>query len=64
MFTQMASLSAIAVIIQRGELSAQQLDWLEHGVPEGAKVHDDSEFEDMSTEMPAQPLCPWCTCCY
>jgi hypothetical protein len=63
MFTEMASLSAIAIIIQRGELTEQQQDWLEHGVPEGTKVHDDAEFSEMSTEMPVTPLCPWFTCC-
>lgn len=65
MFTEMASLSAIAVIIQRGELSAQQKDWLVNGVPEGQKVHNDDQFEDeMSADMPSTPLCPWFTCCY
>ena len=59
MFTEMATISSIAGIIQRGGLSDQQKAWMENGVPEGANAGS-----SISTEMPSQPLCPWCTCCY
>ena len=59
MFTELATLSSIAGIIQRGGLSDQQKNWLENGVPND--IHGSA---GTSTEMPNQPLCPWCTCCY
>jgi len=57
MFTEMATLSAIALIIQRGGLTDQQQEWLENGIPEGALN------TDANTDM-GQPMCPWCTCWY
>ncbi len=57
MFTEMATISALAQIIQRGGLTDQQKEWLENGIPEGALAAGDPT--DMGT-----PICPWCTCCY
>ena len=59
MFTELATISSIAAVIQRGGLSDQQKEWLENGIPEGGIAGNNT-----STEMPATPLCPWFTCCY
>lgn len=66
MFTEMATISALGTIIkQGGELSAQQKEWLENGVPEGALAQEDPTANVLEQGIVLKdPWCPWFTCCY
>lgn len=61
MFSSMATLQAIAVIIKRGGLTDEQKEWLENGIPEGAEAQSATDAHVVKYK---QPWCPWFTCCY